>query len=81
MDEEKGLYTIFHAVVGFFLGGAGLIGAIVWYHSLSTSNGASAAGMYLGAVILGIFCLLVLIWSSVIILAFWRARDKEEDLP
>jgi len=80
MEEEKGLYTLFHAVVGFCLGLAGFIGALIWYRSLSTSKGVCTAGMYLSAVILGVFCFCLLIWSSVIILAFWRARDKEEDL-
>jgi hypothetical protein len=77
---ERGLYTIFHAIVGLPLGLAGLIGSIIWYQSLG-SRGESVAGMYIGPVILGLFCFLIAIWSIVTILAFWRARnDIEEEI-
>jgi uncharacterized membrane protein len=75
---EKGLYTIFHLVLGLPLALIGLVGSIVWYHSLSTRKDVAVAGMYLGPVILGMFCVLLLIWSLVTIFAAWRTKEETD---
>lgn len=75
---EKGLYTILHAVVAMPLGLAGFIGSLLWYRSLN-SRGSYIAGMQIGPVLLGIFCLLLTIWAALAIAAFWRAREDIEN--
>jgi uncharacterized membrane protein len=79
--EEKGLYTLLQVVVGLPVAIAGLLGSIVWYHSMNSRKGEGINGMYIGPVMLGLFCLLLLVWSIVVILAYWKAReDPEHDL-
>ena len=65
---------VFHAILGLILGLGGLLGAIIWYHSVNSNSAAGGAtlGAYLAPVILGVFSGVILLWAviSLILLLF-----------
>lgn len=81
--DEKQSQVIFYGVVSFPLGLIGLAGSAIWFFRNRRAGAAEVGSgiVNLGAAILALASLIMLSWSIIVILAYYRAaKEKEEEL-